>query len=150
MPFTIGQAAARSDCTPPTIRYYEDIGLLRSVDRTANGRRAYGWPQIHRLTFIRRSRDLGLSLEQVRLLLDISDGDQSNCGDARDLIENHLERVKRKRAELEGLEGMLTRMADRCDSTCASDPGAACSVFADVLSQGGEAYDGGTPSREPQ
>ncbi|KAF0180777.1 MAG: MerR family transcriptional regulator, partial [Caulobacteraceae bacterium] len=55
---TIGDAAARTQCTTATIRYYEEIGLLRPVGRGANGRRAYGHPEIHRLRFIRRCRDL--------------------------------------------------------------------------------------------
>jgi MerR family transcriptional regulator, copper efflux regulator len=133
MALTIGEAASRSGCSTPTIRYYEEIGLLSAVGRTPNGRRAYGWPQVHRLTFIRRARDLGLSLVQVRQLLDISDGDPSTCGDARDLIQAHVDAVRRKRDELESLERMLTGMAVRCDSTCAADPAASCTVFSDVL-----------------
>lgn len=133
MAFTIGQAASRTGCTTPTIRYYEEIGLLTVVGRTPNGRRAYGWPQVHRLTFIRRARDLGLSLDQVRELLEISDGGSSNCGNARDLILAHVEATRRKRAELEGLERVLTTMAARCDLICATDPAAGCTVFTDVL-----------------
>lgn len=134
MALTIGQAASRSGCSTPTIRYYEEIGLLPTVGRTPNGRRAYGWPQVHRLAFIRRARDLGLSIGQVRELLAISDRASSNCGDARDLIQAHVEATRRKRAELESLERTLTSMAARCDSTCASDPAATCTVFNDVLS----------------
>ena len=129
MAMTIGQAADRCGCSPPTIRYYEDIGLLPSVDRTLNGRRAYGWPQVQRLTIIRRARDLGLSIDEVRQLLSILDGDQSTCGDARDLLKTHVEAVRRKRAELEKLEATLTQMASQCDSTCATDPSEPCSIF---------------------
>lgn len=133
MALTIGQAANRSGCTTPTIRYYEEIGLLPPVGRNSNGRRAYGWPQVHRLTFIRRARDLGLSIGQVRDLLDVTDGDASNCGDARDLIQAHVEAIRRKRAELDSLERALTGMAARCDATCAADPAATCTIFDDVL-----------------
>lgn len=131
MPMTIGQAAARSRCSAPTIRYYEDIGLLAEVGRSANGRRAFSWPQVHRLTFIRRARDLGLSIEAVRNLLAAS-GDGANCGQARDLITGHVATIQRKRAELERLEATLTQMAQRCDSTCATDPSAVCTVFEDL------------------
>jgi DNA-binding transcriptional MerR regulator len=111
MALTIGQAANRSGCTTPTIRYYEEIGLLPPIGRNSNGRRAYGWPQVHRLTFIRRARDLGLSIGQVRDLLGVTDGDTSNCGDARDLIQAHVEAIRRKRAELDSLEHALNGMA---------------------------------------
>lgn len=133
MPLTIGQAAARSACSPPTIRYYEDIGLLRPVGRTPNGRRAYTIPEVHRLTFIRRARDLGLSVEQVRTLLRLSDGDPAECASARDLVEEHLAAVRTKRAELALLEASLARMAQRCDSICASDPDVPCTMFEDVI-----------------
>lgn len=133
MPLTIGQAAVKSGCSTPTIRYYEDIGLLRAVGRTPNGRRAYAWPQVHRLTFIRRARDLGLSLDQVRTLLQVSDGDPSDCGDAREVIQVHLDEVRRRRAELELLEAALARMADRCDATCAGRAGVSCTVLDDVI-----------------
>lgn len=133
MPLTMGEAAGKSGCSAPTIRYYEEIGLLRGVDRTPGGRRAYSWPQVHRLTFIRRARDLGLSVEQVRTLLRISDGDQSDCGDAQGVLATYVEEVRRRRAELESLEDTLTRMAQRCGDTCANVPGAACTVMEDVL-----------------
>jgi MerR family copper efflux transcriptional regulator len=130
---TIGQAASRSGCTTPTIRYYEEIGLLPPVGRTGNGRRAYGWPQVHRLTFIRRARDLGLSIGQVRDLLGVTDGDPANCGEARDLIQVHIKAIRQKRNELEGLERILTSMAARCGATCATDPSETCTIFADFL-----------------
>jgi DNA-binding transcriptional MerR regulator len=136
MALTIGQAASRSGCTTPTIRYYEEIGLLPPVGRTGNGRRAYGWPQVHRLTFIRRARDLGLSIGQVRDLLGTTDGDPSSCGDARDLIQAHIEAIRLKRAELDSLERALTGMAARCDATCAADPAETCTIFGDVLESG--------------
>lgn len=131
MPFTIGQAADRSGCSTPTIRYYEEIGLLPEIGRTPKGRRAYSWPQIHRLKFIRRARDLGLSIDQVRMLLGISDGDQTTCGDAGDLLRVHIETLRRRRAELEGFERTLEQLAQRCASTCATDPGASCVIFDD-------------------
>lgn len=132
MAMTIGRAAHRSGCSTPTIRYYEEVGLLRPVERTSNGRRAYGWPQVQRLTFIRRARDLGLSIGEVRQLLGISDGDPSACGDARDLLRTHVEEVRRRRLELEQLEAALTRMASRCDGGCAANPSEPCTVFEDI------------------
>ena len=133
MPFTIGQAAGQSGCSPPTIRYYEEIGLLPDIGRTPNGRRAYSWPQVHRLKFIRRARDLGIPIEQVRTLLGVSDGDQTACGDAGNLLRMHIEALRRRRAELAGFEQVLEQMAQRCESACAIDSAASCSIFEDVV-----------------
>jgi MerR family transcriptional regulator, copper efflux regulator len=134
MPLTIGEVAAKSGCSAPTVRYYEEIGLLPAVERTLGGRRAYSWPQVHRLTFIRRARDLGLSIDQVRELLRIYGGDQADCGDAQTVLGAYLDEVRRRRAELEALEDVLARMAQRCGDTCANVPEAACTVMEDVLS----------------
>lgn len=133
MPLTIGEAAAKSGCSAPTIRYYEEIGLLSAVDRTLGGRRAYSWPQVQRLSFVRRARDLGLSVEQVRALLRISDGDQADCGQAQAVLTAYVEDIRRRRAELEALEDTLSRMARHCGQTCADIPETACTVMDDVL-----------------
>ena len=58
---SIGKASERSGCTPATIRFYEEQGLLGGIGRAANGRRVFGWPDVHRLRFIRRCRDLGFA-----------------------------------------------------------------------------------------
>jgi len=128
---SIGEAARRSGSSVPTVRYYEDVGLLRTVHRGANGRRLYGWPDVSRLTFIRRSRDLGLSLSQIRTMLDLSEG-RSDCGDAREVILTHLVAVQQRRAELEALEASLQAMADRCGAECAGGPSSDCTIFDDV------------------
>ena len=138
MAATIGQAARKSGCSPSTIRYYEEIALLQPVGRTPNGRRSYGWPEISRLTFIRRARDLGLSIEQVRDLLNISDRDRTNCRQTRDLIDVHMDAIRRKQAELAALAAALQRMTNRCDAGCASEAGADCTVFEDVLAHEGK------------
>ena len=74
MSLSIGQAADRSGCTPPTIRYYESIGLLPPTPRSDAGRRAYGPQEVARLVFIRRARDFGLGIPQVRDLLAAAPG----------------------------------------------------------------------------
>lgn len=129
---TISTASAKSGCSAPTIRYYEEIGLVGPVGRTAGGRRAYLWPEVSRLTFIRRARDLGLSLDEVRALLQISDGRTSDCSSARDLVLGHAEAVRARRLELEALEATLRQMAQRCDSTCADGQAATCTIFDEV------------------
>jgi DNA-binding transcriptional MerR regulator len=129
---SIGEAARRSGSSVPTVRYYEEIGLLRAVDRGANGRRVYGWPQVSRLTFIRRSRDLGLSIDEIKTMLEVSDG-RTDCGGAREVIVTHLAAVQQRRAELEALEVSLQSMADRCGATCAGEASISCTIFDDVL-----------------
>lgn len=129
---TISAASARSGCSAPTIRYYEDIGLVGPVGRTEGGRRAYRWPEVLRLTFIRRVRDLGLSLDEVRTLLKISDGKVEDCGVAHDLVLAHAETVRARRLELEALEVALRGMAERCDATCANGQANSCTIFDEI------------------
>jgi DNA-binding transcriptional MerR regulator len=129
---TISAASAKSGCSAPTIRYYEDIGLVGPVGRTEGGRRAYRWPEVLRLTFIRRVRDLGLSLDEVRTLLKISDGKVEDCGAARDLVLAHAEAVRARRLELEALEVTLRGMAQRCDATCANGQAISCTIFDEI------------------
>ena len=129
---TIGEAAARTQCTPATIRYYEQIGLLRSVGRSANGRRAYGQPDLHRLRFIRRCRDLGFPIDDVRALLDVMDAATPSCLSARDLTLTHLTTVRARRGELEALERTLTAMAATCTEACASGATPDCTLMDDL------------------
>lgn len=129
---TIGEAAARTQCTPATIRYYEEIGLLRSVGRSANGRRAYGQPDLHRLRFIRRCRDLSFPIDDIRALLDVMDAKAPSCLSARDLTLVHLETVRSRRAELEALERTLTAMAATCTEACATGATPDCTLMADL------------------
>lgn len=129
---TIGEAAARTQCTPATIRYYEEIGLLRLVGRGANGRRAYGQPELHRLRFIRRCRDLGFPIEDVRALLDVMDAKTPSCLSARDLTLTHLNTVRARRDELEALERTLTAMAASCTEACASGATPDCTLMEEL------------------
>jgi DNA-binding transcriptional MerR regulator len=129
---TIGEAAVRTQCTPATIRYYEEIGLLRSVGRSANGRRAYGQPDVHRLRFIRRCRDLGFPIEDVRALLDVMDAKTPSCLSARDLTLTHLNTVRAKRDELEALERTLTTMAASCTEACAGGATPDCTLIEEL------------------
>lgn len=85
----IGALADRTGATAPTIRYYEEIGLLRRADRQSGGQRIYGEDDISRLTFIRRCRDFGLSIEQVRALVALAQDPERSCMEARDIAEGH-------------------------------------------------------------
>jgi|SRR5687768_9621891 MerR family mercuric resistance operon transcriptional regulator len=90
----IGQIAERTGVNIETIRYYERVGLLSAPPRTAGGHRAYSEQHMQHLIFIRRSRELGFALDDVRTLLALSDG-QQDCA-ARELTLRHLERRKRQ------------------------------------------------------
>ena len=125
---TIGKAAVRTRCTPATIRYYEEIGLLQAVGRGVNGRRAYFHPDIHRLRFIRRCRDLGFPIDDVRALLDVMDANFPSCLSARDLTLAHLGTVRARRAELEALEQTLSAMVASCTAACASGATPDCTM----------------------
>jgi DNA-binding transcriptional MerR regulator len=108
MAFSIGQLADRSGCTPPTIRYYESIGLLAAPLRSEAGRRSYGQADVARLAFIRRARDFGLGIPQVRDLLTAADAPASACATARPVVEDHIRALRARRAELKALEADLT------------------------------------------
>lgn len=129
---SIGQAAEKSGCTIATVRFYEEAGLMRRVDRTASGRRVYGWPEIHRLRFIRRSRDLGFSVEDVRALLGVTDKPSPDCLAVRDMAVAHIDRLKMMRAKIEAMELSLTSLADACNEVCASGRSPTCTVVEDM------------------
>lgn len=129
---TIGKAAERAGCSVATVRFYEETGLMRPIDRAPNGRRVYGWPDIHRLRFIRRSRDLGFSVEDVRALLGITDKPSPDCLAVRDLAVAHLQRLKVMREELEAMERSLTSLANTCDDACKNGRSPSCTIVEDM------------------
>src|SRR3978361_2275043 len=104
---TIGALAAQTHCTVPTIRYYEKIGLLPRSDRASNGHRYYRDCDLKRLSFIKRCRDFGFAIEQVRELAGLfEDGDRS-CIEVRDLAQQRLAQVRAKLTEMRQLETSL-------------------------------------------
>ena len=112
----ISEAAAASGCHLETIRYYERIGLLPSPERTASGYRAYTAGDIDRLRFIARGRDLGLSLEEIRSLLQLSDGEQRlSCSDVDRVARAHLADIHARMADLQRMAGELERVIDQCE-----------------------------------
>ena len=131
----IGALAERTGTTAPTIRYYEEIGLLRSADRQSGGQRVYGDADVKHLTFIRRCREFGFSIEQVRSLVALVQDPQSSCMHARDLAQEHLAAVRAKLSELKALERSIAGFVANCDSSCAGGPGPDC-VILDDLSKG--------------
>lgn len=111
---TIGRLSERTHCHLETVRYYERIGLLQKPARTAGGHRIYGTQAVSRLAFIRRARELGFTLQQIRTLLCLVDGGHYTCAEVRGLTLDHLEDVRRKAADLRSIQRALKDMAARC------------------------------------
>ena len=128
----IGELADRTSTSAPTIRYYEEIGLLRRATRQAGNQRVYSRQDVDRLTFIRRCREFDVSLEQVRVLVSLLDDPKSSCLDARDLAAKHLDDVRAKMRELKALERSLVSFVDACDTSCAGGPGPDCVILGDL------------------
>lgn len=128
----IGALAARTGTTSPTVRYYESIGLLPAADRGGGTQRRYDDADVRRLTFIRRCREFGFPVEQVRALVGLIDDPTSNCTEARDIAREHLDSVRAKLAELRALETMIAEFADRCDTLCAGGTGPNCVPLAEL------------------
>src|SRR3546814_6807299 len=103
MALTIGDLGKATNTKVETIRYYERIGLLPKPRRTVGNYRDYGSAELGRLSFIRRARDLGFSLDQVRALLRLSDDRSCDCADIDRIAEAHLHEVDRKLADLAAL-----------------------------------------------
>lgn len=120
MTLSIGQLAKASDVKIPTIRFYEEIGLLPEPIRTSSDRRVYDEAAIRRLAFIRHARQLGFSVEAIRNLLDLSDHPERPCGEANLLAARQLGDVEAKIVQLETLRGELRRMVQAtCDGRAA-------------------------------
>lgn len=114
MALSIGELGRRTETKVETIRYYERIGLLAAPARTQGNYRAYGEPELNRLSFIRRARDLGFPIERVRDLLALSDRRDQSCATVDELTRDHLAEVERKIADLEALRRELSALLSQC------------------------------------
>ncbi|OZI60260.1 Cu(I)-responsive transcriptional regulator [Bordetella genomosp. 11] len=110
----IGQAATASGITAKMIRYYESIGLTRAPERTEAGYRIYGDHDVHTLRFIRRARDLGFSVEQMRDLLALWRDRSRASGDVKRIAMEHVAALERKARELQQMADTLHHLADHC------------------------------------
>lgn len=128
----IGALAERTGTNAPTIRYYEQIGLLPKASRQTGSQRIYDDQDAQRLTFIRRCRDFGFSIEQVRRLTSLVQDRERSCTEARDLAHGHLLAVRDKLAELRQLERSIAAFVDSCDRSCAGGPGPDCTILEEL------------------
>jgi Cu(I)-responsive transcriptional regulator len=113
--FTIGKLATATGVNVETIRYYERAGLIAPPARTDGNYRSYGEVDVIRLRFIRRTRGLGFSLEQVRALLSISGERERDCGTVDAIAIEHLAEVDRKIADLKALRRELADAVASCE-----------------------------------
>lgn len=118
---SIGDLSMRTEVNIETIRYYEKVSLLPAPGRTEGRHRVYGPAHVARLTFVRRSRELGFSLEEIRSLLRLVDGGHSSCADVQAVTLEHLEDVRKKMADLQRLERTLSEVASRCQGGSVPD-----------------------------
>ena len=118
---SIGDLAARAGCTVQIIRHYEKIGLLPEPRRTGGNRRVYSGDQARRLVFIRHSRDLGFSLDDIRQLLSFSDQPDQSCDQVDAIAREHLAGVRERLARLRSMERELKRMVQQCGGGTVTD-----------------------------
>lgn len=111
---TIGALSARSGVNIETIRYYEKIGVMPSPTRSASGYRIYGPEHVRRLHFVRRGRELGFGLDELRGLLRLVDGHTYTCEEVHALTVEHLTNIRQKIADLRRLERVMSDMAAQC------------------------------------
>jgi len=123
-----GKLAEISNVNLETIRYYENIGLLFEPNRSPAGHRLYSDDDLKRLTFVKRCRELGFTLDEVRNLLDLVDNKSYSCDQVRELTLEHLTDVNAKIRDMKKISKSLSEMAKQCDG--AKTP--ACHVI-DVL-----------------
>lgn len=112
--YTVGTLAKVADTKAVTIRYYEQVGLLPSAGRSTAGYRFYTDEERDRLLFIRRSRSLGFSLDDIRELLGFADRRDASCAGVDAKVEGQLEQVRMRIRDLQGLEAELERLTVCC------------------------------------
>lgn len=112
--FPIGALSEATGVNIETIRYYEKIGLIPAPPRTEGRHRVYEEIHLKRLTFIRRGRELGFSLDQIRDLLGLVRGHDLTCAEVKAMTEEHVADIRRKVKDLKKLEHVLKELAERC------------------------------------
>jgi|SRR5882762_3117563 len=117
----IGQLSRLSGVNIETIRYYERVKMLPSPPRTASGRRVYDSTHLRILAFVRRSRELGFSLDQIRTLIRLGGPEKASCREVRDIAVHHLDDIRAKLDDLQKLERLLAKTVARCSGKTAPD-----------------------------
>ncbi|MRW91838.1 MerR family DNA-binding protein [Duganella sp. FT80W] len=123
--FSIGQLASAAQTPAATIRYYEKIGLLSKPSRTDSNYRLYDTEDLNRLAFVRRAREIGFTIDQVRSLLAFSDQRDADCCTVTAMTSEHLRAVEQKIADLLALKDQLTGLL----ASCQGGPVANCRII---------------------
>ncbi len=118
---TIGKLAKATGSKVETVRYYERIGLLGAPARSSGNYRLYDDAALGRLSFVRRARELGFSLDQVRELLTLADDRSRPCGAVDEMAREHLDAIARKIADLQALRRELGGLVDNCGQGTVAD-----------------------------
>lgn len=126
----IGTAGKVSSLPAKTIRYYEDIGLIRPARRD-NGYRDYSDGDVARLRFLQRARSLGFTIEDCRLLLSLYEDDSRASKDVKAIAENHLDKIEKKIIELKSMQATLQHLVDNCHGDDRPD----CPILDDLAHQ---------------
>jgi len=111
---TIGGLSRHTGCKIVTIRYYETIGILPKPSRTEGGHRLYTMEHLKSLTFIRRARTLGFTLEAIRELLALAEGRETSCEKVRAVGQTHLAEIRERISDLQTMESVLKDLVKRC------------------------------------
>ena len=130
--YSIGELSRRTQVKVPTIRYYEQTGLVDPPERTAGNQRRYGAPALRRLSFIRHARDLGFGVEAIRELIDLGKDPAKPCAEADRIANDHLRVVEQRIAQLTRLKTELKRISSACQSGSVAD----CRVIEAIADHG--------------
>ncbi len=117
----IGELSKQSGVNIETIRYYERIKMLAPPPRTASGRRVYDATDLRILVFVRRARELGFSLDEIRALLRLGGPEKASCREVREIAAHNLEDIRAKFGDLKKLERLLAKTVARCSGKTAPD-----------------------------
>ena len=119
--YSIGELSRRTGVKVPTIRYYEQMRLMKAPERSDGNQRRYGRPELERLAFIRHARDLGLAIDSIRELIELSGHPDMPCADADRIAKEQLASVRERIARLRKLERELERIATCCTGETVGD-----------------------------
>lgn len=123
----IGDVSTRSGLPAKTIRYYEDIGLIKP-HRSGNGYRCFAEADLHKLAFLGRARALGFTIEDCRMLMALYEDESRASGDVKQLAQEHLSKIETKIADLQAMRDTLTELV-QC---CAGDNRPDCPILKDL------------------
>ncbi len=121
MVYSIGQLGRFTHTKVPTVRYYEQIGLIKPLGRSEGGQRRFDQSSVQRLSFIRHARELGFTLDAIRQLLGLADRPSESCEPVDGIVQQQLHEVDQRLARLQTVREELQRMLDQCAGGTAGD-----------------------------